>query len=649
MVVTLLWQPIYAVIALIMPYLTLTDISAFANTSHRSAAKVKEYILAGGNITIDDKTISLQNNTGMFNPCKEATQITLLNTPASYIGDTKNIFPNLSRLTITNVEVIGSAVTLPESITELTLVNVTIEQNILERWLNNPASILKYLSLNGSTTLPAKHKTKNVDMCLRESCRELQYLRITGDTVFLLIDETVCDNLTSLHISAKTFTSNMSCRCIQDLFLDCEYVIINFKTYSSSNAYGTLIFDLMKNVKSLTVKALPLKLPTSLKSLKISGRVDPKHRPYIEGLNLESVDVQYYDYARKDQPNHILNTLNDDCLLMLLNCLTIQDCISFAATHARIHRLATRYRVCRLDNESLKILQANPDFYHQVTPFVRELSLSDLSEKEVIEILPLFTGLKNLHLDRITFSEEVIAVFPTELEILTSTEPSKVIDMRALRNYIRKLKHLRKINLANIIQCHFIYDIVLGNHDTLEDVTLTMSNVDWMRQRIWPVLESMPRLKQMTIKRFQSYGSNQEYTTKEVADMEKAFSRIGKPLQRLTIDHWKSGMMFMINGENFPRLQELVLRFDSGIRMTNAGVQALCSLKQLRKLKIDYAINLSNADLIQLILSLPNLVELRIPELMTFNDVRDLMKSVEGKSDLFTLDSTSDAIYIVRA
>lgn len=73
---------------------------------------------------MDDKTIRLQHNRGRFNPCKDATRITLFNTPARFIDDKKNLFLYINRLTVTNVEVVGSAVILPETITERTLVTL---------------------------------------------------------------------------------------------------------------------------------------------------------------------------------------------------------------------------------------------------------------------------------------------------------------------------------------------------------------------------------------------------------------------------------------------------------------------------------------------------------------------------------------------
>lgn len=614
------------VFPLVLPYLPFGDYISLAKASNRWKNIAQDYNNEDANIIIDQETLQrypILSNKDIYEVF-DITILTLRKVEENDISEIMSCFPNVYRWRMIDMQIPNNITGLSQTLQELKLIKVDMKWSLITELLTFVGGTLLSLHLD----IINQRQEDRIELDLSQICDTLTTLVMFGKDIKLKLSPT----MRILKIVANKFQCNVNdCSYLMRLHLDCD----TFMDYSRDNRVVNV--GSMKYLESLVIKALPKTLPETLKNLRINESVDPKHKKDLEELNLDTLDVHYYDYAPEDKPNLILKTLNNDCLLYLLKYLSTKDCISFAASHSQLHQLITRhcFPVLEFKVDNVEFLKQNRDFWNDAAQWAYDLSINKI--KDLSWINSDFSSLKSLGLSGLELTEAFISKLPINLESFSlikchikHTDESN----NPLVTYLARLNNLREIAVCTrFMDVTTLIEILKRNMDTLEHFSFTVQSRSLQLPRFesfWKVFDSLDFINHITLK------DGDEWCIQDVLEMFNdgsipkyplIFSSIGKHLQKLTLSIRETGYKTLLNDNSFPNLQVLEL-FDCS-ELTKEEFLALRTLKRLHTITMGSPSSDSSLKDYQIVYVIQHLPELRKFTVIRFETTTLLRKFLE--------------------
>lgn len=603
---------------MVLKYLSLPDIRSLWQALPKVNGSILLYMVFG-DIRIDDHLLReypIQRNLDLYDFLTPATKITLDRVTEGHMGQLKILFlRNVSEITFRNMEIMNAHKYLPDTLTKLTLVDVTIEERLWKGWLKKISLDLKHLRLIRIKTNPTEHNHFEFG----DSYESLETLEFRGM-------HTVAIDWPALQDSSTGHT-------LQSFYCD------------APEFYGLeKLASLFPSLRSLTLHGRPtdpLSEFKQLEHLKILGRVDPLFRKEVEDLSrpIKSVEIQCYDYTPEDQPNLILNTLSDYCLRKLLDYLPQKDCFSLAKTDRGLYKLVTRNKYsCLTIDSSSSWIAGDDTFLRAIAPFVTDFRIERVGPN-LLWLLPHCKKLTSLALTCEKVTVKVLAKLPRRLERFELTDPlgPGCTYEALLLKYLSHLQGLRELAVGPFfdpVPC------LTTNRDSLVHFKVIWDSLDIgdVYDHVWEFIGSdgeMTKLTELTLE----HSGEDRLRPAEEDFFSKILSRVGRKLLKLTVDFLAMEVSLdidysaMFNAEWLQDLQELTLNRRGTMRYEE--VQALCSLKELRVLRITNCFR-SDWQVMQIIRELPKLTELQVKftgSKTSFSFDRDLKETLSKVGD----------------
>lgn len=252
-----------------------------------------------------------------------------------------------------------------------------------------------------------------------------------------------------------------------------------------------------------------------------------------------------------------------------------------------------------------------PGFFKRIAPSIRRLSVTE--SHDVLWILPHCTGLEELQLMDVYLRKKNIPGLPVEhveRVVLLGCSNFWREDMEALmEEYLCKLRNLREVGLDTSYADEVMVGLFKSNKDTLEKVSVRLrEDDDWEAyEDVWTAMGALPHLKELVIDQKFQVGNSE---MPDRPQMKRLFSLLGGRLLKLNTDVCGKRFGDVINEELLPKVQDLTLYRG---RLNSEDLAALCSMNELRRLRLEGRhgnIKWVDSDVLTLIQSLPNLVDL---------------------------------------
>lgn len=620
------------VLALIIPYLNLADITALAGSCPQWQDTVDEYLKAGKFITIDGQFLEqypVATNGELYAQFTFSTSLMLVKVPESKIVSLLACFARIKRLTLFQIIITQSD--LITSLEALAMIRCQIKVESFCNWISKMKSTLKSIEL-----ISVKKHYK--DLCFLDSLK-IDLIPICPQLISINIQKsyftfTISQDVISLkYFNFKTMPDGMFCSNIEYLHFD-DFYLSEF----TRNYFLIDYINSCTKLRSLTLRrwlpGLKLEPMRNLTYLRIKVWVDFIHKEKIEKLGIKKLEVQFS--TPNPEPDLILK-LNDDCLLEVFKYLTsptrndysilfgdpLLHCVSLAKVHPRFDQLFVShlFSVLHFVSDDKDLVFRNKEMFIRAAPFVKELTIDGSTESEkrmagLTWILPHLTNLRILHLRNITIPYQAKEM-PLGVERLT-LESCKFEDIDA---YLQRLSPtLRFLNVDRPYICH-VYNIrelrIISSkdHDFVQFFQQNQHSLErlkivrhYLPIGFWSLIGKFENLKhfEMVIHGRLSVAVH--------PDFHWFIQTIGPNLSSLTLDCVHPSCENLLQSKNFSKLREMTVWFE-----TRAAVQrnflSICSIKTLEKLTL----NVSTGDndrgeeinLIMLVESLPKLKQLQ--------------------------------------
>lgn len=622
---------------MIIPYLALVDIFNLLESCPRFAKAVDEYLANGNRLTVDDKFLQL-NAVAKDDPCtrfKHADNIALRSVETKEVTTVVSCFYRIRKLALINMSVLESAKTaLPHSLTEISLVNVKIDEYLFDNWLSTFQGHLHTLTLVNVEPVFCPSRDYTWKLNLQSLCPALQSLNIEAHQIGL---SGIMDSLRYLRIVARSVRCDFNCFSrLESLYYDCP---------DMSSVQNTMTKKTMLLLRTLTVRTLweyfsltALRKFKYLESFTVLDGLDWKHKRRLDkckGRLFLSLAVHFYEYAAAHQENLLLTTLNDDCLLHLTTFLPMKDCIAFAKTHSRIDRIITRHRFRVLDTNELDlntVLRKNTEFGQRIVPYVRDLTLRGWPLTSAL--LPHVNAyVQHLTLDSFQLKDAVNVTWPRTIESFSLIDMDiGQVDTGLLVRSFCELRHLKAIGMDSAWTPQMISELLEQNRDTLEHISVTVTaDLCWETLGIdWTLVETMKNFRHLSLKRDTKKGHTHGLGS---LYLDSVLLQIGHKLQRLRICCLRVGWADAIKEGHLRNLNWLDLNVNDD--MDYWILEAICSLKELRTVILDRNVrggSISDAGVMQLIKSCDKLAVLRIDHFRASTCFGERLKAYLKKS-----------------
>lgn len=577
------------VLTLIIPYLTVADISAIAGSCPQWQDIVNEYIKAGEFITIDGQFLEqypVAKNRELYAEFKLATSLKLVKVPERKIASLFACFAKIKRLTMIGILILEDIKSFPIPLEALVLIHCWIEFHYFKEWILRSRDTLKLLHTKSKDTHYLKINPKNyleLDDFVR-SCSHLTSLLIETDGVGVRWSG---ENFSFIKIEAKLHITPLN-RYMHSLYFDAPVDIVSCKELNK-----------LINLRSLTIRnwcpVLNLRPFTSLSYLKVIKTVEVKHKKKIDELKIKTVDLHY---SKPPQPRNLILNLNNDCLLKVLEYVPIKDCVALAKAHRHFDQLVIAHKFTELvvNRPDNIVMCLNRGLFIRAAPFIKHISFGgNYNEKfsDFSWLFPRLNALKSLTLSEVTVLQKASGM-PMGVETLCV----KYGQFKHLDAYLEKLKpSLRSLKLTrvNTKSAHYfdnVQKIDLGYTDNVSAQYLHL-NRQSLRYLIlnvhhiindWKFICELDNLSHLTIVCECSYDSYVNNKTL-ISNMESVLEAIGSNLNKLNL--------IRLDFREF----KLQSRFLGGLRdfavmyykreMLQCDIPFLCSMKNLEKLEIN--------------------------------------------------------------
>lgn len=334
----------------------------------------------------------------------------------------------------------------------------------------------------------------------------------------------------------------------------------------------------------------------NLKHLRILGETFPEHKEEIESLNLESVDVYYLDIP--ETQDLMLNMLDDDCLLVIMEHLNIEELATLCQVHSRFGKILGQRpkRTLRLD---LCFMRRHPPkenqgFYHCLGWLVNDLDVTSYGT-DVVEHFQQLDSLKisgyHLQNDKDTAPNiqpglrclEVICGAYKDLsdaslisEMFKRLNPTlrtlKIIESKVIAENLKELTNVTNLSLCDFEMTAAAFQFLRQNKDTIETLTLRDLVADVGTIGITAAVTEMKSLKELILE-----------------DMKFGLFVFGQPvypqLHELVITAGCFPLRLLLQGLEVPKLRALRLNLKGN---KNAfGIVLKERMPQLEELSIE--------------------------------------------------------------
>lgn len=145
---------------------------------------------------------------------------------------------------------------------------------------------------------------------------------------------------------------------------------------------------------------------------------------------------------------NLILRLNDDCLLHVMKFLNGKDLLALHDTHIRFQ--ITRITGYTIDIQSLPLIE-NLEFYKRIAPLVSSLSIKDISNEELPQLMHLFTNVAEMtFLCSIPADVDLEAVIPTGLKELNFERVTETSVNNLSKVFRRLSPTLHKLDLCSV-------------------------------------------------------------------------------------------------------------------------------------------------------------------------------------------------------
>lgn len=268
-----------------------------------------------------------------------------------------------------------------------------------------------------------------------------------------------------------------------------------------------------------------VKMFFNLEHLRVIRSVDEKYRCNIEALYLQSTDI-YYCETPKEQ--NLLLQLNEDCLVHLISFLSIEDCASLQESHSNFLQVKTRKYKFEIHEDSLSELplSRNLSFYTRIAPLVSSLVMESVSEEDFVTLMPLFTNLEKIKLQRLDFiGKNTLAVIPNGLTSLSLTsdlfnKDNKELfhrlnstitelsltwynwDTAAQPKGLSQLQNIQELTCIRLVGKKCINQLLKVNLAHLRDLSLVFYKSSKFDGELWQLIGRMSSLRKLYVNLF---------------------------------------------------------------------------------------------------------------------------------------------------
>lgn len=533
------------------------------------------------------------------------------------------IFSGISRLALYEMQIFEDLPAFPTTLEKLTVTDSVIEQQFLQKFLDNNKSTLQLLSMEN-----VEHSFRGLGVPLViDQVDNLSRLIILGDSLNLLVGP---------HLSKLSFIHIQADRLIGRVVVGNN--VLNLILDVPNSPQAEISCGDSPALKSLTIYDWPPPFTTipypHLENLLILTPVDVKYKNDIVNSNIQNVLFTCDDPSEEEQiePNLIFEMLNDDYILLeITNYLPVSDWINFGLIHPRSDWIVIN---CKYPRANLTMQDLPKLNIARIAKLIGKLSIQTVWPNG----LSKFSHLRSLTLDNIQITKERVRSLPdglVKLNLSTTYEEGleltpyfkrlsstlRVLEVDKLPNddaqCLIKLRGLREIRIGQPSSDHTLFfdriAKIVKLNPGLQRVDLYMGS---LVNDFWNAIGALKNLSNLVI----SLDKAKVDCPKFAARICALLMAVGPQLKVLKVNKIHSNEF--IPYEYLNNLEEVSLYIFTDFKNTICEISLL---KSLIKLRIDHKYSnndrkptaIANA-VILLVKSLPNLNEINWPYLEPF-------------------------------
>lgn len=561
----------------------------------------------------------------------------LLSLRQSEANQILQFFTEITRLVLFNMEILEDLDTFPTKLYKLNIFDCVIERLVLEKWFTATASTLRMFTMENVThSFPLRGNVGRLGKpLLMNNFEQIYEIKIRGESLNLNMNN--CD-VDSLFIQSNDIV-NCKFGNVEAQYLD--WLVPNPESLLSDNS------GLRTSLTVLTLynwnHSMDLTKFECLEYLQVLSKVDPIFKPEIEKLRIKDVLVTYIDSnpdpKLPEEPNLMFELLNDDCLLEIMSFLTVPQWMTFGEVHPRSEWVVTNYKYPRAEITTTNcVYQITKSHFFDICPFISRFVLQSAS---FVNHLQMFIQLTTLTIRSFIITKEMADQLPTDLEKLCLNNnyekdlnlspyfqkintTLRVLEVRSLPDNGQCLMELRQLREIKIVVTRSFEQLplILKQNTSLERVDIRLK---WfISEEICDAIASLRHLNDLNISLDNFMGEFKEHFI-------GLLKKIGPQLTKLSVDINYGSFIFA----DLPNIKELIVNVEGGLKW---AVEGICTLKSLRKLRIKKyeqidgwrspetttGFVLLTSDLMLLVQSLPNLIEIQSIDLEPFTIRRGL-------------------------
>lgn len=550
----------------------------------------------------------------------------------------------------------------PANLTELTLINCKIEEDLILQWFYTFDTTLR--RLHWENVDPFFHHTE-VDKRISPYTdlymfRNLQSLTVISQFWNL---EIFSDTLEFLVIISDSYDD---LRASTLKYFHCDVAYRGFRTVDVP--LPTLKFLTLRKWETLQSDEFP-----SLEEVEILSEVDPKHKAEIESAALE-VLVKYRPIPQPVEvevvePNLIFEMLNYDCLLEITNYLsTTEDWMQFGRLHENAEMVVASYKFPRDRLSSQGFLKTgiyaeDQDYFNRVSKLVQNLWVYQDSKFDIDwrHFIRAFENVSTLSLRNLTtdlFDSLPSGLVNLDVAVSILNEPSSAAYLRKLNSTLRILTvsssfpwvTLKDDQLQCLAELHNLQEFVSNvavppgslailldrNRCSLERVELiflTDEENGWTPHGdVLRLMSTTTNLKEL---RIQKRGESSNDRGLDVKLLAMLLTSVGSNLKTLNLtgDFVDNEIRQILNNDCLKSLQKLKVQLyrDEELGTMFSQLTGLRTLQIVSDCYIRQPLLLEQkfGDFFEFLNSLPKLEELHVPQARSYKfeiELREFFK-----------------------
>lgn len=370
--------------------------------------------------------------------------------------------------------------------------------------------------------------------------------------------------------------------------------------------------------------------------------------------NLKTIDIHYWNVPTGAHEMNLICNLNEDCLRHILQYLSLKQCMIIGALHPRFQHVVTfKYKETNL-NIALSFfnqlpLEPNMNLYQDAGQFVTQLVASEIPQADFFKLLSLLPKLKVLDIFDMDLTDpEIVQHLPKHLPLESLTEVAIEFTDDVMRPFYRLVNptlHTLETHMDNCTNCLLeltnirnlsfrvsridadMLQFVEQNKTTMESICISDGRVESEDDEsvLWAIVSQMENLKSLALylnylniqMDHQAFPLLKEVKVLSATDHDLQVFLINScpgHIKELSVPNELAGLGLFI-AARFPQLQKLSIR-NGTEEFESEDIDDWMSLRlltQLETLNLRGLANFPHAKVIELIRSLPRLVDLTVP------------------------------------